>query len=60
VGAVCFLFSAPPSKAVGLLGYCVGCYVGIVITPAIAKLHAEAVELQADALAETTQAKYEQ
>ena len=30
------------------------------LTPAISKLHAEAVELHADALAETTKAKYEQ
>jgi hypothetical protein len=32
----------------------------VVVTPAIAKLHAEAVELQADALAESTQGKYAQ
>ena len=30
------------------------------VTPAIAKLHAEAVELHADALAESTRSKYEQ
>ena len=39
---------------------CAVCAVGVVVTPAIAKLHAEAVELHADALAESTCIKYEQ